>query len=76
MIPLPAATEELVRGNRDSVLGHVGHEIGMSVLISKCCFITGLVGNTDLERKLSLQETSPWIRGEDRAGITSQELVF
>lgn len=43
MIPLTAATEELVQGNRDCVLGHVVHEIGMSVLISKCCFITGLV---------------------------------
>lgn len=33
IISLPAATEELIWGNRDCVLGSVVHDIGMSMLI-------------------------------------------
>lgn len=60
MISLPAATEELFWGNSDCVLGHAVHEIGMSMLISKWSFITGLVwkcqpgDKTEFEGNISL----------------------
>lgn len=62
MISLPAATEELVWGNSDCVLGHAVHEIGMSMLISKWSFITGLVwkcqpgDKTEFEGNISLDQ--------------------
>lgn len=74
MISLAAATEELVWGNRDCVLGNVVHEIGTSVLISKLS--QGWCRNIDLERKLGLRRISRCLREVDRAGIISQQLAF
>lgn len=66
MISLPAATEGLVWGNRDCVLGNAVHGVGTSVLISKCSFSTaGLVWKRRPGEKTEFEGNIPlYWRGE------------